>query len=218
MQNNQRTNHYGRPANWFSDASPAYLDALVADMKELELIFRLEFGLQLFLYYGTLLGAVRNGDFIPHDFDIDMAYVSRARSAEGILRERDRIETFLSQYGRTRPSPAKGRLVINAAPDPAHGTRFFGIEIFTCYHHHGKFFGYSSYPGTLSTRAIKPFSQATLRGVSFAAPARPQAVLQAHYGDDWQTPKQPKDYSEPSARFVCFDFLYPPSDGSGSGT
>jgi hypothetical protein len=60
------------------DDPAAHLDALVAKAKSVELAFRIEFGLALFLVWGTLLGAVRGGDLIRHDFDVDMAYVGRA--------------------------------------------------------------------------------------------------------------------------------------------
>ena len=35
-----------------------------------------EAGVRPFLAYGTLLGAVRQGDFIGHDSDADLGYVS----------------------------------------------------------------------------------------------------------------------------------------------
>lgn len=58
----ERIDHHGRPANWFLDFPAAYLDSLVADLKEIELVFQLEFGLAVYLTWGTLLGAMRDSD------------------------------------------------------------------------------------------------------------------------------------------------------------
>jgi hypothetical protein len=84
--NPKRTDHYGRPSKWFMDYPDDYLDRLVHSLKSVEVIFQVEFDLQVFLTWGTLLCAMREGDLIPHDFDIDISYVSRARSAAGVLR------------------------------------------------------------------------------------------------------------------------------------
>ncbi|MBS0124578.1 hypothetical protein [Thetidibacter halocola] len=205
----ERVDHYGRPSRWFMDYPSDYLDASVHEAKAIELASRIEFGLDLFLVWGSLLGAVRGGDLIPHDFDIDMAYVSRARSAQGVLRERAVVLAHFQRFGRVLDGHSPGRFMLRGIGGP--GDRFdHGIEIYTCFVTQGLFYAYPTLPGTLPSRAIRPFRQVALHGVSFNAPKRSEAFLDQAIGPDWRVPRLPKDHKERTGRFPCFDFLYPP--------
>ncbi|WP_158217946.1 LicD family protein [Marinibacterium profundimaris] len=172
-------------------------------------MFQVEFGLQLFLTWGTLLGAIREGDLIPHDFDIDVAYVSRARSAAGVTRERKRIFDHFAGFDRIMPGHSPGRFMLRAVRSPS-GRFDHGIEVFTGFVTGARFFGYPTLPGTLPSRAIRPFRQATLRGVPFAVPRQAERMLEQCIGADWRIPRLPKDHTDPAGRYACFVFLYPP--------
>jgi hypothetical protein len=70
--------------------------------KELnELITRLTqlTGLQFYLIYGTLLGAIREQKFIEHDYDIDIAYISKYSSKSDIHQEGDTLCKLLTNNG-----------------------------------------------------------------------------------------------------------------------
>lgn len=181
-------------------------------MKEVETIFRVEFDLQLYLSYGTLLGATRDQDFIGHDIDIDMAYVSKARSALGVLKERDRITDLFDRYGMIVTAPNHGRFLLPGTVDKYSGGVPHGIEIYTSFVTQGAYYCYPCIPGRLSGRDIKPFGKTTLRGIEFAAPHRTDAWLTAHYGPDWRTPVPPSEYREDGTRYECFEFLRTEAD------
>lgn len=206
--NPERLDQYNRPSKWFLDYPDDYLDALVAELKTLELVFRVEFGLQIYLTWGTLLGAMREGDLIPHDFDIDVAYVSRARSAAGVTRERAAILAHFQRFGRVIGTPSPGRFMVSAVPAPS-GDHEHGIEIYTSFVTGGRFYGYPTLPGILPGRAIKPFRTATLRGVEFSVPRRAERFLDLAIGEDWRVPRLPKDHVEKTRAYPCFAFLYP---------
>ena len=208
--NPKRTDHYGRPSKWFMDYPDDYLDRLVHSLKSVEVIFQVEFDLQVFLTWGTLLGAMREGDLIPHDFDIDISYVSRARSAAGVLRERQKIFDHFAAFNLIMKGASPGRFMLCAERSPAGGYDH-GIEVFTSFVRHGRFYGYPTLPGTLSSRAIKPFRTATLRGVPFCVPRHAEQMLDQCIGRDWRIPRLPKDHTDPAGRYDCFEFLYPPA-------
>ena len=189
------------------DFSDAHLDALTRRMKELEIIFRVEFDLQLYLTYGTLLGATRNADFIGHDVDIDMAYVSKARSAAGVIRERDMITAFFASFDMIAAAPNHGRFLLRGTTDPDSGKAPHGIEIYTSFVTQGAYYCYPCIPGWLTGSDIKPFGTAALRGIEFSAPNKTEAWLESHYGDSWRTPVAPSEYRENPARYACFEFL-----------
>lgn len=207
MTTPKRIDHWGRPAWWFKDFPDTHLDALVRRMKEIETIFKVEFDLQLYLTYGTLLGATRNQNFIGHDVDIDLAYVSKARSAAGVLRERDRITDFFAAFGIVSAAPNHGRFLLRGAEFPETGSAPHGIEIYTSFVTQGAYYCYPCLPGWLSGRQIKPFSSVVLRGTTFAAPNRTEEWLASHYGDNWRTPVGPSEYRENPTRYECFEFL-----------
>jgi lipopolysaccharide cholinephosphotransferase len=61
---------------------------LLQIMKEVDAIFR-ENGIQYFIFWGTLLGAVRHGGFVPWDDDLDVCvFESEYEKAIGLLRKR----------------------------------------------------------------------------------------------------------------------------------
>ena len=207
MTKPKRIDHWGREAKWFMDYPAAHLDALARDMKEVETVFRVEFGLQLYLVYGTLLGAARDGDFIGHDIDIDLAYVSRARSMDGVLRERDRIARFFDDFGKVADIPNHGRFLLYGPTDPETGTVPHGIEIYTSFVTQGEYYIYPSIPGWLRGRDIKPFSTIKFRGHEFCAPKHHEKWLELQYGKSWRVPVMPDEYREDLSRFDCFEFL-----------
>ena len=70
--------------------------ALYARTRE---VLAAERGLDVFLLYGTLLGAVREGGFLGHDNDFDAGYVSRHTEPQEAARELQQIGLLLVEHG-----------------------------------------------------------------------------------------------------------------------
>ena len=185
--------------NWFMDYPPI-TRPLVAEVKAVELIFRIEFGYQLHLTPWGGGGAQRfcwggpcaTGDLIAHDFDIDLAYVSRARVPQaGVLREAREISgVFPSAW------PGDGQAFACAVhagrgwPDPM-APRITVSRIWTSFSTGGLALCLSDPSG----RSARPRGDAVSHGAScgafrFLAPAAGRAVSSiSPSGPDWRVPK-----------------------------
>lgn len=75
----------------FSQRSENYKNILGKEIENLSIFFKKEFNIELFLIFGTLLGAIREKDFIAHDTDIDMGYISKFTTKDEVNKEFDLI-------------------------------------------------------------------------------------------------------------------------------
>ncbi len=87
------------PPKKFKDRTKKQKDKLVNDLKELETYLKKELNIQIYLHYGTLLGAVRENNLIPNDDDIDIAYLGKAKNKKEAIKEIQEINKKLEDLG-----------------------------------------------------------------------------------------------------------------------
>ncbi len=157
-------------------------------------------GVEPFPAYGTLLGAVRDGDFIGHDSDADVGYVSRHTHPVDVIRESFDLQRSMRDLGYpvTRYSGAGFKVEVTEAD----GTRR-GLDVF------GGFFDDSGAETRLvllgEVRApferswVFPLGTTTLAGRTLPAPAQPDHLLAAMYGPGWQTPDPAFKFETPES-------------------
>jgi hypothetical protein len=168
-------------SNTAGSARDEIMDALEQVMHDLTEVC----GLDTYLMYGCLLGAVRDGRMIGHDSDADVAYLSRHHHPFDIIRE-----CTLA----TRQMRARGWKVVRMSGAnfkvwvPLPDGRRCGIDVFGSFHVGERFMVTGSLTGTLDRSALLPFGTVTLEGREIAAPARPEEVLEFTYGPDWRVP------------------------------
>lgn len=160
------------------------VDRVITDLRE-------ECGLDAFLAYGCLLGAVRDGHMIGHDSDADVSYYSRHTHPFDVALENHRVARRMSTRGWhvVRMSGADFKIWV-----PLGDGRRCGVDVFTSFHVGEQFHLLPTLRGPLERSAVLPLSTVRLEGRELPAPADPAAVLALTYGEGWRVP-------DPSFRF-----------------
>lgn len=181
----------GRLHRMFANADQAVTGAVLDAVQQVLHDLREECGLDAFLAFGCLLGAVRDGRMIGHDNDADVSYLSRHTHPFDILRENKRAEETMASLGWNITRMSAGDFKIWTRPAEGHRV---GIDVFASFHVDGTFYMVPTVAGDLPRDALLPIGEITLEGRQIAAPARPEELLALTYGPDWRTP-------DPSFRF-----------------
>jgi SAM-dependent methyltransferase len=169
----------------FDSSDPELGWHLLGDLTRLLRLMNDDLGVPAFIAYGTLLGAVRSGHFIGHDNDADIAYVSHHEHPADIVRESFRIERGLISNG-WRVNRSTGGFLRVWADDGEDAQR--KIDVFTGYFVGDQFAIERWVCAPLARESLLPLSTVTLEDTEFPAPARPEDLLAATYGEEWRIP------------------------------
>jgi SAM-dependent methyltransferase len=165
------------------------LDAIGTMLEALE-----EAGVRPFLAYGTLLGAVRDGTFIGHDSDADLAYVSSHEHPVDAVMESFRLHRRLLRMGFeiVRHSGLAFKVIVRESDGSPRGLDVFGglMREGTLY-----LMGEVGHP--FSVEWLEPRSEVTLAGRVFPAPHAPEHLLEAMYGPGWRVPDPAYKFETP---------------------
>jgi SAM-dependent methyltransferase len=168
----------------FAERGQATIDALL-DAVEDVLARLADAGVDAFLAFGALLGAVRDGTFIPHDSDADIGYLSQHRSPVDVARESFALERIMIEagYWTWRFSAADFKVIV---PDPEGGR---AIDIFAGFVIEDTFYLMPEvHAPAFRKEIILPLGEVELHGRSITGPADPEALLTITYGPSWRIP------------------------------
>jgi hypothetical protein len=152
---------------------------------------------------GTLLGAVRAGDIIPHDkdFDLDVFY-----------HDQSRIMALASEFAKAGVTIEEKRAKIKDKKTQ-NEIEVFGSNIYIRKDgkHAGDMYLFRIFEDGIARRVDKEnvyynakmtvpawfyegHTAVEIRGVTFKGPRSPEIFLEKIYGDDWRTPLKPGHY------------------------
>lgn len=184
------------------------LDRLAQAIKRFEQLFETEFGLPVYLTWGTLLGAVRERNFIGHDTDIDLAYLSAATTDFEIVEENETIVRVLRARGLSVQRHSKGQLHVNVAGDQrAARLPAYNLDVWTSWIRDGRYYHYPDIKGDIAATAIIPLERAALRDEHLLVPADPAPLLRGFYGDGWAAPDPAYAWYPRYSSTDVFEFL-----------
>ncbi len=163
-------------------------------------------GLTHWVSNGTLLGLIRDGNFIAHDTDIDATVVGSENQLRSLESE---LLAAGFKFGRAFGVPGQGLEWAVFAPLPEEGNWPFGrikIDLFFA-DKTSQGYKVATYRGRLAS--WKCLEQTSVERVAFPKlgltlpiPADSKRVLEAEYGHRWETPTTEWDYWS-SPRNIC---------------
>lgn len=157
-----------------------------------------ECGLSVWVAFGTLLGAAREGGVIAHDSDIDLAFLSEADNPAGVARDLFRARRALTRANLNVINKTASFLtVVFEAPDGAQAS----IDLYACFYVGDLLHETATVRAPVPRSAVLPLQRLSFEGRMLPAPADPDAVLTASYGASWRVP-DPSFRHEPGTEIV----------------
>jgi SAM-dependent methyltransferase len=182
----------GHLVRMFVGTDTAMTEAVLDGAERVLHDLREECGLDAFLAFGCLLGAVRNGQMIGHDCDVDLSYLSRHTHPFDIIRENQQACDKMRSLGWTITRMSAGDFKIWIRPG---GGRKVGIDVFSAFYVDDAFYMVPSVTGELERTSLLPVGEVTLEGRRFVAPAKPEDLLAVTYGPGWRVPDPSFEYN-----------------------
>ena len=146
-------------------------------------------GFRFFLAYGTLLGAIREKDFIDHDEDIDLGA------------DYQDVELFMSMLFELREHGFEvARWDDRGLISIIRNNEYIDIYFFKEYN--DKLLINCGEP--LPKKFLENQGVVEFKGVEFNAPADTVGAVEYWYGKDWQTPAQWLDFKTPKWKIWKF--------------
>ena len=159
-------------------------------------------GVEAFLAYGTLLGAVRDGRLIGHDSDADLGYVSQYSEPVDVMRESFRMQRALVELGYrvTRYSGAAFKLDVIESDGTVRG-----LDVFGGFFRDGRLHLMGEIRTPFRPEWVFPLGEAVLEGHRFPVPADTDRFLTATYGKSWRIPDPAFHFTTPTSTHRRFN-------------
>ena len=179
----------------FDTRDPAHTKPLL-DSTEAVLSALHDAGVAAFPAYGTLLGAVREQDFIGHDSDVDLGYVSRHTHPVDVIRESFALQRELQARGFLVDRYSAAAFKVDVVESDG---RVRGLDVFGGHFLDGRLYLMGEIGTAFREEWIFPLGTCTLAGRTLPAPAVPEKLLEATYGPGWKVPDPAFHFETPQS-------------------
>lgn len=159
-------------------------DAIARDLTDLFSVLE-RLGYMSFINSGTLLGAVREGRFLGHDDDADLAVLIDGADDHEVAKSMQKLCDDLNAEGSLR-EPAwfhhNGpvlKVLVGSGIE---------VDLFPLWLRNDKAYIWPHTYGELSKDDIFPLGRQTLCGVAMPAPRDAEKMLELNYGSGWRHP------------------------------
>jgi hypothetical protein len=153
------------------------------------------------LSYGTLLGTMRDGNLISHDFDFDFAFFPTSLRREDVITTSTSITRVLNGLDLPIKVETHGHLTAYFEV----GGKRRAIDFFSGWVDSGRVMHYFAINGEVSESEYFPIGTGYLCGTKVPVPHDSDKVLKVIYGVDWKTP-DPEFRHHPN--FENYEFLF----------
>jgi len=154
---------------------------IVRNMHALIQFFKNKCDIDIYLIYGTLLGAIREHDFIEHDCDIDFAYLSKETHKRDIIIEYEKIISILKRYDMLSKICRDGHLFISS---PNKENKF---DLWTSFCIDNKYSLVPIYDNEIDSSIIIPLKTMIFKNYTFLIPNNSEKLLDLIY-HNWERP------------------------------
>jgi hypothetical protein len=156
---------------------------LAKEMKNIEIYFKTELELDVYSIYGTLLGMIRDNDFIGWDTDVDMAYLSKCHTNIAVLNEFNMICKFLEER----------KLLLHRIKTASHlhvysPAKNLRIDLWISWiDNNGKYHLVWTVAGEIDSSVILPFKTIEFKNQTLLCINNPEQYLNEAY-NNWKIP------------------------------
>lgn len=143
--------------------------------------FKSRFDYDIFFVYGSLLGFIRNGDFIADDDDIDISYFSRQKSVTDVKKEMKAMAITMAADGWPVKLTARRRLF----KIQSEGVWFDG---FAGWLEDGRVWMHQTTSFEGGEEVFLPLKTTSFKGSEIKIPRQSERFLEEVYGPTWRMP------------------------------
>lgn len=137
------------------------------------------FSKQFFICYGTLLGCMREDDFIAYDDDVDVCFLADAEGLEAAAEEFNTVVSTLREHGQ--------EIAVDSCAQFHWGLEGTSLDVFMAWTEGDRLYMFNA-GGRFPRTRIEPFVQHVFKGREVLIPQAPEALLELIYGPGWKLP------------------------------